>query len=249
MTTSGISSPLEDASRVGSDRFTVGELASITGLSVRTTRYYVGLGLLPPPVRDGRVAYYDSRHRGRLELIRTLRDHGLTLEAVERHLSSIPLSASVQDLAIQRVMMTSWQAGWPERLTGRELAARLGRRVDHQVIERLVATMSIRHGDDGRYEILPNFSADAEALGIEVPFDAFVAATETIERHMDGLVDELGQILKEQVLAPFTKDPRSEAEKDELEETLRRVRILTLEAVICGFQNAANEVITRSLTG
>jgi DNA-binding transcriptional MerR regulator len=244
-----MSARLGDSSTDGSELYTVDELASKTGLTVRTIRYYVGLGLVPPPVRDGRVAYYDARHRGRLELLRTLRDYGLTLDAVERYLASIPSSASVQDLALQRVMMTSWQADLPERLTGQELAARLGRRVEHQVIERLVATMSIRRGVDGLFEILPNFSVGADALGLDVPFDAFVAATDAIERHMDELVNDLGGILKEQVLAPFTKEPRSEAEENELEENLQRVRLLTLEAVICGFQNAANQVIARSLIG
>jgi DNA-binding transcriptional MerR regulator len=31
--------------------YTVDELAAATGMTVRTTRYYAGLGLLPPPTR------------------------------------------------------------------------------------------------------------------------------------------------------------------------------------------------------
>jgi DNA-binding transcriptional MerR regulator len=37
---------------------TVDELAAAAGLTVRTTRYYASLGLLPPPTRQGRLAYY-----------------------------------------------------------------------------------------------------------------------------------------------------------------------------------------------
>ena len=46
---------------------TVDELATAAGLTVRNTRYYSGLGLLPPPVRRGRMAYYDRMHLAHLE--------------------------------------------------------------------------------------------------------------------------------------------------------------------------------------
>ena len=41
---------------------TIDELAVSTGMTVRTTRYYDSLGLLPPPVRRGRMAYYGPEH-------------------------------------------------------------------------------------------------------------------------------------------------------------------------------------------
>jgi DNA-binding transcriptional MerR regulator len=66
------------------DLLTVDELAAATGMTVRTTRYYAGLGLLPAPERRGRMAYYGPEHRARLELIRSLQDHGFTLAALER---------------------------------------------------------------------------------------------------------------------------------------------------------------------
>ena len=45
---------------------TVDELATACGLTVRTTRYYASLGLVPPPVRRGRMAYYDQVHLARV---------------------------------------------------------------------------------------------------------------------------------------------------------------------------------------
>ena len=46
--------------RPGEELYTVDELAAATGMTVRTTRYYAGLGLLPPPSRRGRMAYYTA---------------------------------------------------------------------------------------------------------------------------------------------------------------------------------------------
>ncbi len=111
----------------GEQLYTVDELAAATGMTVRTTRYYAGLGLLPPPSRRGRMAYYTEEHRARLELIRALQDHGFTLSAIEKYLARVPVDASVEDLALQRAMLTSWGAGRRESMTRRQLETRARR--------------------------------------------------------------------------------------------------------------------------
>jgi DNA-binding transcriptional MerR regulator len=220
---------------------TVDELAAVTGMTVRTTRYYAGLGLLPPPMRRGRMAYYSSHHRARLELIRALQDHGFTLAAIEKYLARIPADASVEDLAVQRAMLTSWKTGGHESVTRRQLEARVGRKVDDDMIQRLVATMSIREEDGDRFEILPAFDVGVKSLDLDIPLDSLIEAGIAINKHMDALADELTAVLKDRVLAPYLGSPKSEADK-------ARLRQLTLEAVVSGFQRAANQVITRSLS-
>lgn len=73
------------------------------------------------------------------------------------------------------------------------------------------------------------------------------AAGDAIARHMDSLVAELSGILRAQVLAPYRQQPRTPEETQRLEQTVARLRQLTLEAVVTGFQRAANEFITHSL--
>lgn len=237
------SAPVDDG-----DSYTVDELAAVTGMTVRTTRYYAGLGLLPPPARRGRMAYYSAQHRARLELIRALQDHGFTLAAIEKYLARIPADASVEDLAIQRAMLTSWKTGGHERLTRRQLETRLGRKLDGEMIQRLVATLAIREEEDGRYELLPAFDVGVKSLDLGIPLDSLVAAGAAINRHMDELADELTAVLKDRVLAPYLESPKTEADKVQFEQTMERLRQLTLEAVVSGFQRAANQVITRSLS-
>ncbi|MFL6157611.1 MAG: MerR family transcriptional regulator [Marmoricola sp.] len=228
--------------------FTVDELAAITGMTVRTTRYYAGLGLLPPPMRRGRMAYYSAQHRARLELIRALQDHGFTLAAIEKYLARIPVDASVEDLAVQRAMLTSWKSGSHERVTRRQLESRIGRKLDDEMVQRLVATMSVREEEDGRFEVLPAFDVGVKSLDLDIPLDSLIAAGVAINAHMDDLADELTAILKDLVLAPYLESPKTEADKAQFEQTMARLRQLTLEAVVSGFQRAANQVITRSLT-
>jgi DNA-binding transcriptional MerR regulator len=236
------------ASDPAEELLTVDELAAATGLTVRTTRYYAGLGLIPPPTRRGRMAFYSAEHRARLELIRALQDHGFTLAAIEKYLSRIPEDASVEDLAVQRVMLTSWKSGGHEEVTRRQLETRVGRKLSAAEIERLVTMTGILPNERGTYALLPAFEVSVKSLDLDIPLDSLVSAGEAITRHMDALADELTAILKDQVLAPYLDSDRTEADKARFEQTMSRLRQLTLEAVVSGFQRAANQVISRSLS-
>lgn len=61
---------------------TVDELATRTGLPVRTIREYQTEGLLPPPSRRGRVGVYGESHVLRLELIGRLQARGYSLAGI-----------------------------------------------------------------------------------------------------------------------------------------------------------------------
>ena len=61
-------------------------------------RYYQSRGLLPPPAREGRVAWYGPEHAERIAEIRSLQRKGLTLAAIRRVVSG-ELGAADADLA------------------------------------------------------------------------------------------------------------------------------------------------------
>jgi DNA-binding transcriptional MerR regulator len=65
----------------------VEELASRSGATVDTVRYYQAKGLLPAPRRQGRVALYDEGHLARIERIRALQARGFTLATIARIVS------------------------------------------------------------------------------------------------------------------------------------------------------------------
>jgi DNA-binding transcriptional MerR regulator len=234
-------------SEPGEQLYTVDQLAAATEMTVRTTRYYAGLGLLPPPTRRGRVAYYTEEHRARLELVRALQDHGFTLSAIEKYLGRVPADATVEDLALQRAMLTSWGAGKRESVTRRQLETRARRKLDDHEITRLVNIYAIRVDGD-RYEPLPSFDVALKLIELDIPVDSMEEAAEAITTHMDALADDLTHILRTKVLTPFRGQEHSEADKAAFEQTMSQLRQLTLEAVVAGFQRAANEVITRSLS-
>lgn len=74
------------------------QLASAADVSVDTVRFYQARGLLPPPRREGRIAWYDDGHLARLERIRQLQDKGLSLATIRRLLDG-ELDAADEALA------------------------------------------------------------------------------------------------------------------------------------------------------
>lgn len=67
-------------------RYRVEQLASACDVSVDTVRYYQSRGLLPPPEREGRIAWYRQEHADRIREVRSLQRKGLTLTAIKRTL-------------------------------------------------------------------------------------------------------------------------------------------------------------------
>ena len=64
------------------DLFTVDELARRAGSTTRSVRAYQTKGLLPPPRKIGRIAYYGPEHLARLHLIERLLSRGFLLSAI-----------------------------------------------------------------------------------------------------------------------------------------------------------------------
>jgi DNA-binding transcriptional MerR regulator len=68
-------------------QYSLSELTEAAGVSPRTVRYYIGEGLLPPPVAHGPRSYYTSDHLVRLKAIGKLKDAYLPLREVRRRLN------------------------------------------------------------------------------------------------------------------------------------------------------------------
>ncbi len=85
---------------------TIGEVAALTGVPVKTIRYYSDIGLLPPAeVSESRYRLYSAEEIWRLELIRTLRRLDFGIEDVRGLLSGKVTAATA--IAWQREALAS----------------------------------------------------------------------------------------------------------------------------------------------
>jgi DNA-binding transcriptional MerR regulator len=71
------------------ERLTLGELTTAADVSVRTVRYYIAEGLLPPPEGSGPGSSYTQGHLGRLRLIQRFKEAYLPLKEIRRRLAGL----------------------------------------------------------------------------------------------------------------------------------------------------------------
>ncbi len=73
-------------------RYSMDDLCELTGYTRRTIRYYIQEGLLDPPAGRGRGGFYYDSHLDRLREIRSLKETGLELSAIQEVLKKGPAS-------------------------------------------------------------------------------------------------------------------------------------------------------------
>lgn len=76
-----------------SKKFTFEELCTLSGLTSRTLRYYIQIGLVEKPLGNTRAAHYVSSHLDKILRIKQLTESGISLERIRDVLSgeSLPV--------------------------------------------------------------------------------------------------------------------------------------------------------------
>jgi DNA-binding transcriptional MerR regulator len=69
--------------------WSIGEIAKLAAITPRTVRYYVELGLLPPPEGLGRSAGYNQEHLDRLLVIKRLQADRFSLDEIREQLATL----------------------------------------------------------------------------------------------------------------------------------------------------------------
>lgn len=93
-----------------SRRYSLAELTEAAGVSVRTVRYYIAEGLLPPAVTAGARSYYTQAHLDRLRLIGQLKSAYLPLKEIRRRL------AGLDDEEVHRLVAASAPSPWHDTI-------------------------------------------------------------------------------------------------------------------------------------
>jgi DNA-binding transcriptional MerR regulator len=63
-------------------RHSLDELSALVGLSKRTIRYYIGLGLVARPEGETKGSFYTAEHLQQLAQVKTLTESGVSLERI-----------------------------------------------------------------------------------------------------------------------------------------------------------------------
>lgn len=222
------------------EAYTVDEVAGLTGTSVRTIRWYQSEGLLPPPRRDGRVARYSSDHVARLEVIRDLQGHGLTLTAIRRLLERAPDSAATTALAfVQAAVSHASDRGDVEIVDAVAGAARLGVGPSERTVRELESLGIIEAQADGRWRILvpAAFSAAQELAALGVPPERRMAVTQELRAHTDAMAKVVTELFVQNLWRPSTRSDQA-TDWVALTRAIARLRPLATTTVAAFFDEA-----------
>ncbi|TMF47614.1 MAG: MerR family transcriptional regulator [Chloroflexi bacterium] len=161
---------------------TIDELAHITGMPSRTIRFYNTQGLLPPPMMQGRVAYYDDEHVVVLNIIKELKEQqNLPLETIRQMLTIRAKQGEVQmNLALKQRLLRPFTAGGQDiRLTKEALMRQTGattERIDELTSQGLLFPVQSEQevlytGDD---VLLVELYERLEYLGLPIALPALI---------------------------------------------------------------------------
>jgi len=209
-------------------------------MTVRTLRFYAGLGLIPPPMRRGRVGYYGPDHIARLDLVRELQSHGFTLAAIEGYLERIPADATPQDIALHRTLLTPWMRDLPETLDRPALVRRTGRDLTDDEIELLVALGVVEPTpDDDVFRVATaHLSLGVELLGLDLPVEAVLATRRIFSDHGRAIAEELTEVFRTKVW-PHYRD--SGGPPEYLQRLVERFKPVTIQGLVLAYERAVSE--------
>ncbi|WNV91308.1 MerR family transcriptional regulator [Umezawaea sp. Da 62-37] len=163
--------------------YSIGELARLTGLSVRTVRFYSDAGLVPVVGRTGGgYRTYDVAGLNRLRLVRTLRDLGVGLPTVRRVLEETvgvaevagahadAIDAQIRTLRLRRAVLRAVAKGGEMELVN-ELA-RLSDEERQRILDDFFEDVF------GGHDLDPGFDAMMRSVRVRLPDDP---STEQLE--------------------------------------------------------------------
>ncbi|NEY32492.1 MerR family transcriptional regulator [Streptomyces sp. PRKS01-65] len=174
----------QHTAHAGRREYRTEELARLAGITVRTLRFYRERKLLPPPRREGRIAWYDDHHLARLRTISALLERGHTLSGIAELADAFDHGRDVGDL----LGLGEPTEETPVRLTPEELADHFA---GQATPENLAAALELGYlGTDGEeiVHISRRLLEVSSALVREgIPLADVLAAGARVREHADAL--------------------------------------------------------------
>jgi len=124
---------------------TISELAQRVGMTIRNIRAHQSRGLLPPPIRQGRVACYGVEHEAVLLRITELQAKGYNLAAIDELLRS----GSDEHAALHRLVLAPLLGQDEVTLSWEEIAGMFDQQPDPDLYRRAVESGLVQVIDNG----------------------------------------------------------------------------------------------------
>ncbi|QPP10864.1 MerR family transcriptional regulator [Streptomyces bathyalis] len=222
---------------VGAREFRAAELAELAGITTRTLRFYRERKLLPPPRRDGRIAWYDEHHLARLRTISGLLARGHTLGGIADLLGAFESGrdshGTAELLGLESSMITNLFAEeTPIRLTPEELADYYQGEV---TVENLAASLDIGYiavdGDEFVHASRRLLDASSELVKKGIPLAAVLAAGRELRTQAEAVAEVFTGLFRTHLLPKEQAAAPEGLDAERLNDLLTQLRPLAKQVV------------------
>ncbi|MFF4319563.1 MerR family transcriptional regulator [Streptomyces sp. NPDC001568] len=216
------------------------DVARAAGVKVRNLRYYQERGLLPPPRREGRIAWYSDDHLTRLRLISDLLGRGYTVKGIGELLTAWEQGGGLsQLLGLEREMTRDWVHEEPVTMTRAELRELFGPEATAEHTRRAAQLGYVRV--DGDLVTYPNrrlLEATLALVRQGVPLGDILDAGDFVQIQADALADRFVGLFRRHVIGAEGLEPLSATQLDHVREAVAALRPVAGEVVAAEFARA-----------
>src|ERR1700757_419856 len=173
-----------------SGEYRIDDLARLAGTTTRNVRVYRDRGLVPPPLRVGRIALYNDTHLTRLRLITSMLNRGYNIAHVREMLSAWEEGKNIGDvLGLESAIVGTWTTEKSQTMPLAEAQRLIN---DAKAFDRLVGLQVIRV-DGAQATITRPKLIDAfnEMRGYGLSMDKLI----DLHEHIVPLVDQISEML------------------------------------------------------
>jgi DNA-binding transcriptional MerR regulator len=231
------------------EEFTVDQLASRAGMTVRNVRAYASRGLIHAPRLEGRTGYYTLEHLQRLQLIREFIERGYTLAAVERAVRRGPRTSPGHTLDLLRLLDEPHHDPEPEVMSRDALAALAGVERDDELIEAMGEFNLVEWLDDEQVRLLQPTVVRAGAAAVALGLDprTVIGFFPLIAGNLRAIADAFVSNVATEIFQPFLDAGMPEEQWPHVLEVIESLLPVASQVTLGVFRAQLSESIDREI--
>ncbi|MDR3418874.1 MAG: MerR family transcriptional regulator [Nevskia sp.] len=229
--------------------YSIDELARAGGSTVRNVRAYQDRGLLPPPVRRGRIGIYTQAHLARLRLIGRMLERGYTLANISELIAAWEQGRDLRELlGLETQLTRPWSDEVPVTITLPELIRAFGGSYNpRDLLKALELGLVEREGLRFRVPSPKLLAVGTEITTLGITIGELLDIVGGLRRNVERVADELIQVVVKNIdrygdgqLPPAEDVPR-------LADMVGRLRPLADKAIESEVSRAMERALSRFL--